>query len=238
MRAGAARGQQPGSGRGMLAPRKVLHSTPRYVLDAAFDLAALAPTDLLVDVGCGDGRALLAAAERGCRCVGWEINPERSAAAAAAVAESGVGERVAVHTGNILSAAAPELWDLFDSLMRRGSGAAGESGLVIMLYLTEYGVRKLLPLVAAAAAARPARLGPVRVLSYMYPFPSGPSTPAVTKHRCVDPDNPDRCFPLFYYVFSEQKEPALTPALGSQPCEVLAAALCAALLATVLRHKR
>lgn len=42
---------------------------------AAFDLLRLRPGDTLLELGCGDGKVLLAAAERGCRAVGIELNP-------------------------------------------------------------------------------------------------------------------------------------------------------------------
>jgi SAM-dependent methyltransferase len=201
----------------MLAPRKVLHSTPPYVLAAAFELAELRPTDLLLDVGCGDGRALVAAArEIGSRGIGWEINPDRSAEATEAVSGAGLGDRVAIHTGNVLSDAEPQLWELFGAVLRgeapprealapAGVGCRAEcDGLVVLLYLTEYGVRKLLPLLLEAAAARDPALGPIRVLSYVYPFPrecGRGSAPPERKQWCADPENLDRSFPLFFYAF-------------------------------------
>ncbi len=209
----------------MLAPRKVLHSTPPYVLKAAFTIAELRPTDLLLDVGCGDGRALVAAAVQiGSRGIGWEINPERSAEAVAAVESAGLEERIRIHTGNVLSDAEPQLWELFGSILRgEVSPSQAKStnrleackGLVVLLYLTEYGVRKLLPMFLEAAACRDPSLGPIRVLSYVYPFPrdcARGSAPRQFKHWCADPENPDRSFPLFLYSF--QAGPAST-ALGT-----------------------
>ena len=197
----------------MLAPRKVLHSTPPYVLKVAFTIAELRPTDLLLDVGCGDGRALVAAAVQiGSRGIGWEINPERSAEAIAAVENAGLQERIAIHTGNVLSDAEPQLWELFGSILRgevpasqaTTDGVESCEGLVVLLYLTEYGVRKLLPMFLEAAACRDPSLGPIRVLSYVYPFPrdcARGSAPPQKKHWCADPENPDRSFPIFLYSF-------------------------------------
>ena len=213
----------------MLAPRKVLHSTPSYVLDVAFELASLQPSDLVLDVGCGDGRTLVLANQRcGCLGIGWEINPERSAEAQAAVDAAGLGRHISVHMGNVLSNARPELWPLFESVLTGGGsssggpgeampdgtvslapeGSAGCRGLVILLYLSGPGVRKLLPFLTAAAAARDPSLGPIRVLSYVYPFLS-PAAPPAHKAWCADPENPDRTFPLFFYTFAP---PAAAPA--------------------------
>jgi len=48
--------------------------TPSNVVDAMLDLAELAPGDRLIDLGSGDGRIVLAAAQRGATAVGIEID--------------------------------------------------------------------------------------------------------------------------------------------------------------------
>jgi SAM-dependent methyltransferase len=42
---------------------------------AALDMADLKPGQTLLELGCGDGKVLVAAAERGCYAVGYELNP-------------------------------------------------------------------------------------------------------------------------------------------------------------------
>jgi SAM-dependent methyltransferase len=44
-------------------------------MEAAFDLLDLKKGQLVYDLGCGDGRFLKAAAKRGYRAVGYELNP-------------------------------------------------------------------------------------------------------------------------------------------------------------------
>lgn len=44
-------------------------------MSAAFDLLSLEKDDLLLELGAGDGRVMLAALERGYRVVGYELNP-------------------------------------------------------------------------------------------------------------------------------------------------------------------
>lgn len=44
-------------------------------MHAALDLADLQPGQTLLELGCGDGKVLLAAAARGYRVVGYELNP-------------------------------------------------------------------------------------------------------------------------------------------------------------------
>jgi pimeloyl-ACP methyl ester carboxylesterase/precorrin-6B methylase 2 len=51
--------------------------TPANVVDAMLDLAGISPTDVLVDLGSGDGRIVIAAAKRfGIQATGVEIDPE------------------------------------------------------------------------------------------------------------------------------------------------------------------
>jgi SAM-dependent methyltransferase len=52
--------------------------TPMPVVDAMLDLANVGKSDLLYDLGCGDGRIVVRAASRfGCRGVGVDLDPQR-----------------------------------------------------------------------------------------------------------------------------------------------------------------
>jgi SAM-dependent methyltransferase len=44
-------------------------------IKAALELADLKPGDTLIELGCGDGRVLIAAARQGYKAVGYELNP-------------------------------------------------------------------------------------------------------------------------------------------------------------------
>ncbi len=44
-------------------------------IEAALELAALEPGDRLLELGCGDGRVLIAAAKQGLIVTGYELNP-------------------------------------------------------------------------------------------------------------------------------------------------------------------
>lgn len=44
-------------------------------VEVAFDLAGCKPGDHLLELGCGDGKLLIAAAQRGIRATGYELNP-------------------------------------------------------------------------------------------------------------------------------------------------------------------
>lgn len=51
--------------------------TPRRVVAAMLDLAELTPQDYLFDLGSGDGRIAIMAAQRGARALGVDIDPAR-----------------------------------------------------------------------------------------------------------------------------------------------------------------
>jgi protein-L-isoaspartate O-methyltransferase len=54
--------------------------TPNDVVEKMLEMAGVKKTDLLYDLGSGDGRIVVAAARKyGCKAVGYEIDPERVA---------------------------------------------------------------------------------------------------------------------------------------------------------------
>jgi SAM-dependent methyltransferase len=63
--------------------------TPHALVQKMLDLAQVGPADYLIDLGCGDGRIAVAAARRGARALGVDLDPLRiqEAAAAARIAE-------------------------------------------------------------------------------------------------------------------------------------------------------
>src|SRR4030042_5156614 len=51
--------------------------TPPQLIDTFFELAPVTADDVVYDLGCGDGRLLFSALERGAgRCVGIDIDPD------------------------------------------------------------------------------------------------------------------------------------------------------------------
>jgi SAM-dependent methyltransferase len=65
--------------------------TPQEVVDAMLEVADVKPGDVLYDLGSGDGRIVVTAAQRfGVRGVGIDINPERIQEAEANAKEAGV----------------------------------------------------------------------------------------------------------------------------------------------------
>ena len=81
------------------APPKALDvpyvPTSNSVVDAMLKLAGVKNTDVVYDLGCGDGRIVIAAArDFGARGVGVDINPVRIAEARDNAQKAGVAERV------------------------------------------------------------------------------------------------------------------------------------------------
>jgi SAM-dependent methyltransferase len=75
-------------------------TTPDRVIAAA-RYARLAPDDLVLDLGCGNGTVLALLAEAfGCRGIGIESRPAAAASARALMAERGYGERVEIRAGD------------------------------------------------------------------------------------------------------------------------------------------
>jgi SAM-dependent methyltransferase len=74
--------------------------TPSALVETLLDVAEVGPDDVVADIGCGDGRVLVRAADRGCRSIGVERDPELVAEARRRASDAGVGDRVEVVTGD------------------------------------------------------------------------------------------------------------------------------------------
>ncbi len=69
--------------------------TPEEVVDTMLRLADVGPKDVVYDLGCGDGRIVIAAAKQfGARGVGIDIEPELLQEAREAARKAGVSRRV------------------------------------------------------------------------------------------------------------------------------------------------
>lgn len=100
------------------APRPVVEAPPRTTFSAAvpyvptrpevvrgmLDLAQVARTDVVYDLGCGDGRIVIAAAkERGASGLGVDIQPDVIDQANAQAQYAGVGDRVKFMLGDLFT---------------------------------------------------------------------------------------------------------------------------------------
>jgi SAM-dependent methyltransferase len=68
--------------------------TPHSLVERMLDLAQVGPADYLIDLGCGDGRIAVAAARRGARALGVDLDPLRIAEANAAARIAGLEAHV------------------------------------------------------------------------------------------------------------------------------------------------
>lgn len=69
-------------------------ATPPEIVERMLDLADVGEGDVVYDLGCGDGRVAIAAARRGARAVGVDIEEHWVGEARAAAAAAGVAEHV------------------------------------------------------------------------------------------------------------------------------------------------
>ena len=75
--------------------------TPQDVVDRMLDMAKLTKDDVHIDLGSGDGRIVIAAAKRGARSTGVDINPTRIAEAKENAEKAGVTDRVTFVQGDL-----------------------------------------------------------------------------------------------------------------------------------------
>ncbi len=101
--------------------------TPNDVVEKMLEMGAVKKSDLLFDLGCGDGRIVVMAAKKfGCKAVGYEIDPDR-------VAEG----RASIKKKKIEHLAKIEQEDIFKLDVSKAN--------VIMIYLLPGMITKLLP---------------------------------------------------------------------------------------------
>jgi len=80
-------------------------STPHAVVDEMLRLARVQADDIVYDLGCGDGRFVIAAADRfGARGVGIDIDPLRIAQATGGAVRAGVATRVSFRREDLFEA--------------------------------------------------------------------------------------------------------------------------------------
>src|SRR5204863_6551285 len=76
--------------------------TPQGVVDRMLETAKVKKTDVVYDLGCGDGRIVVTAAKKyGCKAVGIDLDPQRVGEARDNVARQGVEHLVTVRQGDI-----------------------------------------------------------------------------------------------------------------------------------------
>jgi SAM-dependent methyltransferase len=83
-------------------PDVIYVPTPHEVVDKMLRLAKVTKDDLVYDLGCGDGRIVVAAAKKyGCKAVGFDIDPKRVAEAKENVKKNKVEHLVTIEQKDI-----------------------------------------------------------------------------------------------------------------------------------------
>jgi SAM-dependent methyltransferase len=86
-------------------PDVIFVPTPNDVVDAMLKMAGTGKSDTVYDLGCGDGRIVITAAQKfGARGVGIDIDPERVREANENVKKAGVADRVKIVRGDLFEA--------------------------------------------------------------------------------------------------------------------------------------
>ncbi len=93
-------------------------------VEAFFELAPLFPSDVVYDLGSGDGRLLIAALEKGAgRAVGIELNPDLIAKARAIVSRKSLQDRITFLNGDIMDFSLSDASVVLCYLSHRASSA-------------------------------------------------------------------------------------------------------------------
>lgn len=92
----AAQTAAPTQQQGLRRPDVIYVPTRQAVVDAMLKVANVKAGDVVYDLGCGDGRIVVTAAQLGARGIGIDIDPARVKEANDNVAKAGVGDRVKI----------------------------------------------------------------------------------------------------------------------------------------------
>jgi len=84
-------------------PDVIFVPTPEVVVDEMLQLAELTDKDVHYDLGCGDGRIVVAAAKRGAKSRGFDIDPKRLRESQANIAKNNVGDLAKVSQADIFT---------------------------------------------------------------------------------------------------------------------------------------
>ena len=83
-------------------PDVIYVPTPQDVVDKMLELAQVKKTDLLYDLGCGDGRIVVTAAKKfGCKAMGFDVDPKRIKESTANVKKNQVEKLVEIKNQDI-----------------------------------------------------------------------------------------------------------------------------------------
>ncbi|MFQ5733972.1 MAG: methyltransferase domain-containing protein [Planctomycetaceae bacterium] len=131
-------------------PDVVYVPTPNDVVGRMLKVAKVKKGDVVYDLGCGDGRIVVAAAKKyGCKGIGFDIDPQRLKESNANVKKAGVGKLVKIMDKDIfktdLSKASVITLYLLPSLNRRLIPQLNKMKPGSRIVSHEYGMRGIKP---------------------------------------------------------------------------------------------
>ena len=86
------------------SPDVIFVPTPQDVVDKMLELAEVKKDDIVYDLGCGDGRIVVTAAQKyGCKATGFDIDPQRVKESLANVEKNNVGHLVTIEQKDIFT---------------------------------------------------------------------------------------------------------------------------------------
>jgi outer membrane protein assembly factor BamB len=131
---------------GKREPDAIFVPTPQDVVEKMLELAKIRKSDVVVDLGCGDGRLVVTAARKyGCKAIGYDLDPECVRMSRENVKKQGVERLVTI-----------EEKDLFNVDLSKVD--------VVLLYLPPELTRRLIPQLSKLPAG-------ARVVSHAFPIP-------------------------------------------------------------------
>jgi precorrin-6B methylase 2 len=84
-------------------PDVIFVPTPYPVVAKMLELAQVTKDDVVYDLGCGDGRIVVAAAKLGCKSYGFDVDPQRIKESKENVESSGVGTLATIEQKDIFA---------------------------------------------------------------------------------------------------------------------------------------
>jgi len=100
--------------------------TPEVLVEKMLDMAKVTPKDIVMDLGSGDGRNIIAAAKRGATAIGVEYNAEMVELSRQSAAAAGVADKASFVQG-----------DMYEADISRAT--------VLALFLLPHNLNKLVP---------------------------------------------------------------------------------------------
>ena len=149
-----------------LAP---FNPSSEQIQEKAMELLRLNENDILFDLGCGDGRLLIAAAMKypGLRCVGIEIDPKFAKRAADAVQQlpQNFRDKIDIREEDVLKQPMTSSQSKRDTV---SDLTLMDDATALYLFVLPKGIIKIMPILEALVEKRKAEGRSFRVLSYMF----------------------------------------------------------------------